>query len=652
MSLAPVRAGAWPTAVPFRSVARPAPGAIGLAALAAFAVAVRLAMADQQSAYMDEGTNVLTGRLLVERHAVYAEILNWAYGSYLWPLVAGLADTWGGLRMVRAVTAVCGLLMVLATALAAARLAPAAVPGTRRWGVALLGGAIMAVAPTAVGVARFGTYDALAGAGFMLGTSLLLPLGAAHRRRTLLAAAALLFVAFLAKYLVAIFFPFVCLALVVGTARQPGVALHHILWFVLPLFAACVGYLLVFLGPLLTLLGSSLHYADLRSADPLHEYVWTRSELCLLVGAAALGWRRARWPARLVAPGGTAMITGFQIAARPDFDFWKHSIYVVYFLAPLAALTWLAIPHNTGTWRVVSSMGLALGAGWAAQPSIGEASRVINFYPNLNPSLAAIESYTAGSALVLTDDTALRYYLYPAMDTDRVIGPFAFTYHGLDGLDAYRSAIADGYFDAIVLDGGVSPQGNAIHEQLAQTIDRGYTQVYSGDAGHGFSVAIYKPISPSRHPDAIDADGSWPVAYHFDAGLDGWGGHPETGDWQPGLQVETSTEHSWEDRPSLRFAVTEATSLLSLERAGPVRRLRAHLYLVPGDGGSSPVRVGFVAFDDAWQWHDDGFRWLVAPNTWTSITWELPQPGQYHELGLKFPANVAQVYVGAFEIVP
>src|SRR5581483_4713686 len=165
---------------------------------------VRLIDADQQSAYMDEGTYVLTGRMLVEQHAVYADVLNWAYGSYLWPLLAGFADRAGGLLMLRGLTALCGVLMTLATALAAYRLAPTTVRGRRRQAVALLAGAIMAVAPTAIAIGRFATYDGLAAAAFMLGISLLLPTEAPGRRLTLLGAAALLFVAFLAKYLVEI----------------------------------------------------------------------------------------------------------------------------------------------------------------------------------------------------------------------------------------------------------------------------------------------------------------------------------------------------------------------------------------------------------------------------------------------------------------
>jgi hypothetical protein len=629
---------------------------LGLAGLALFAFALRLAFAGEQSAYMDEGTNVLTGRLLIEQHAVYAEILNWAYGSYLWPLVAGVADMAGGLGAVRAVTAACGAIMALATALAAARLAPATLSPARRRTVALLAGGIMAIAPTAIAVGRFGTYDALAGAAFMLGVSLVVPVlpsarGPAHPWQ-LLVAAALLFVAFLSKYLVAIYFPFLCAYLVLGAARRPRLAVRNLLWFVVPLATACAVYLYVFLGPLLTLLSASLRYADLKSADPVREYVWTRPELWLLAIAAGFGWWTATRSARAVALGGTAIILAFQAEARPDFDFWKHSIYVLYFLAPLAALAWARVPQHTGTWRVVALGTVGVAAAWGSVRATAEASRLIDFYPNLSPSIAAIETYTAGAALVLTDDTAVRYYLYPAMATDRVIGPFAFTYKALDGLDAYRAAIADRYFDTIVLDGGVTPQGNAIGQQLGAAIDERYTRVYAADAGQGSSVAIYKAIPSSDAPSTAEADGSWPIAYRFDAGADDWGGHPDAGDWQAGLQVSTSDEQPWNGHPALRFAPSEQVSALTLRRAGPVRRVRASVYLVTGDPTNSPVRIGLVGFDDAWHWTDDGFRWLVAPGAWTTVSWDLPRPGAYHELGFKFPPEVRVAYVGDYEIDP
>jgi hypothetical protein len=622
-------------------------------ALGLLSLALRLAAAEQQSAYMDEGTNVLTGRMLIEQHAVYAEVLNWAYGSYLWPLVAGVADELGGLSMVRGVTAICGVVMVIATGLLAFRLAPDKLGGERRRGVALIAAAIMGVAPTAIGVARFGTYDALAGAGFMLGVALLVPadddrlVPAVH----LLAAAVLLFVAFLSKYLVAVYFPFVCVYVVARHGTRIRAAFRDAAWFVVPLAALCATYALVFLGPLLSLLTSSLRYGDLKSPDPLREYFWNRPELTVLAVAAVLGWRFANWRGRLIPVGGTAVIAAFQVVARPDFDFWKHSIYVLYFLAPLAALTWLRVPLTSGTSRVVSVVCAAVLAVLVWSPTLAAANYLTAFYPNLNPSLPAIEPAIANSALVLTDDTALRYYLYPAMSTDRIVGPFFFTYQSQDGLDAYRRAIADRYFDAIVLDGGVTPQGNAIRGQLGETIDETYQRVYSRQDGDS-TVEVYKPVRPSGSAAAEDTQLSWPVAYSFDSGSAGWGAHPDNADWQVGLQITTTDQPAWNAHATLQFTPTPNTSMVTWRISGHVTRVRARVLLVPNDDTPSPTRVGFIGFDGNWQWHDDGFRWVVPPNSWTTISWDLTSPNNFEEVGLKIPDGVSEAYIGSFEIDP
>jgi len=629
---------------------------LSLAGLSLFSFAVRLLFAGDQSAYMDEGTNVLTGRMLVEQHAVYAEVLKWAYGSYLWPLIAGAADTAGGLLMVRAVTACLGVISVLATALVAARLTPTSISASRRKGVALLAGAIMAVAPSAIAAGRFGTYDALAGAGFMLGVALLLPGTASYRRATLLAAGVCLFVAFLSKYLVAVYFPFICVYMVVAPLVQPQrhwrLAVRHLVWFVVPLTAACAAYLVMFLGPLLTLLTFSLGYNDLKSSDPLAIYVWDRLDLWLLAGVAVLGWRRATATGRVVALAGLAVVLGFQAEARADFDFWKHSIYVLFFLAPLASLTWLKVPLNTGTWRVVAVAGAGCAVLWLTPQAENNAQQLVGYYPNLGPSLAAVNTYTQNAPEVLMDDTALRYYLYGSKPMDAMVGPFSFDYQGLQGAEAYRRAVNDRWFGAIVLDGGVSPQATAMDQQIAPDLAQNYTRVFTGDAGNGYTVSIYTPSAPLAGSSMTDSAGPWPIRYTFDDGTQGWGAHPENSHVQPGQQVTTVMDPSVDSHPSLQFAVADQASTLGVLHSGSVRALRAQVYVQTSGGSTEPVRIGFVAFDQQWRWHDDGFRYLVTPGKWTAITWTLPDPGQYVELGLTFPANVQVADIGDFEIAP
>jgi hypothetical protein len=66
-------------------------------------------------------------------------------------------------------------------------------------------------------------------------------------------------VAFLAKYLVAIYFPFVCLYVMARFGCVLRGAAREVAWFVVPLSVLCAGYGLIFLAPLINLLSSSLH---------------------------------------------------------------------------------------------------------------------------------------------------------------------------------------------------------------------------------------------------------------------------------------------------------------------------------------------------------------------------------------------------------
>jgi hypothetical protein len=374
-------------------------------------------------------------------------------------------------------------------------------------------------------------------------------------------------------------------------------------------------------------------------------------DLWLLAGLSALGWRRASGTGRLVALGGLAVLLAFQVEARADFDFWKHSIYAVFFLAPLAALTWLELPLNTGTWRVVT-----LGAGawvlvWLVPRAELNAQQSVAYYPNLNPSLSAIQSYVEKSPEVLMDDTALRYYLYGRMPVDAMVGPFLLNYQGLQGVDAYRRAVDDRWFGAIVLDGGDTPQGMALDQAIAADLAQNYVRVYAGDAGNGYTVHIYTPIPPPPGSANGEPSGPWPVDYRFDTGTAGWGAHPENGRVQPGDQVTTLMEPSLAGQPVLRFTVSDSASTVATLYSGYVKALRARVN-VQSPEGNAPVRVGFVAFDQDWQWHDDGFRYLVTPGVWTTLSWALPEPGHYQEVGLKFPANVQVADLSEFEVDP
>src|SRR5206468_2125412 len=148
--------------------------------------------------------------------------------------------------------------------------------------------------------------------------------------------------------------------------------------------------------------------------------------------------------------------------------------------------------------------------------TLWQSSKLVAYYPNLNPILPALETETARARNVLVDDSAVRYYLYPRLSTDRVTDPFFFQYKG--------------------------------DEVLAARVVSSQSEVYD-----------------------------------FAAGAQDWGGHPDDGELEPGLQVAVSHDRTFNDQATLQFTANERASLVGLRRSGPVAYVRAQLYVAPAD---------------------------------------------------------------------
>ncbi|MBN9389951.1 MAG: hypothetical protein J0I20_18135 [Chloroflexi bacterium] len=633
--------------------------AVGLLGLAIGAFCLRFLPNNDHSAYMDEVSQILAGRYLLEQHSVYAYILQWSYGSYLWPVVAGGMDIVGGLTMVRAFTALCGAIMTLATAGVAYRLTSRALPERQRWFVGFGAGLLMAILPTGIGLGNFGTYDALAGAAFMSGIALLFPVEGRGRRSRLVAGSALLFIAFLSKYVIAAYFPFICLYLIFSAGSVKN-AISRIGWFVGPLTLACAAYFAIFRSDLLTLLSFSHTYSDLKTDDPFLVYVWERPEIWLLAAIASFGWGYANRQLKIVSLGGAAIILVFQLIARPDYDFWKHSIYLVFFLSPLAALALVTMLTRLFT-KTASNPALSparkrlrltgfsvvslVVLGILLSTSLTQANILVNFYPNLNPALPAIEQNVTGAKEVLTDDLALRYYLYPHIPTEEVTDPFFINYQGKTGLDAYKASVEDRYYDLIILDGGIGPVAQKVNAALQPLVQHYYNPVASVDVPNG-KVTIYK-----RQQCVVSEPTPGATLFNFSGGIQGWGGRPVKGDFQPGNLVSVSQEQSCDGQPSLKFTPSAAVPQVGITLKQPVKTVKAQVYIQTGTDFTGDSVIGMAAFDQNWQWHDDGFKQRVPTGRWVEISWQLPaNPGNYRELDLVFPKEATTVYISHVEL--
>lgn len=192
----------------------------------------------------------------------------------------------------------------------------------------------------------------------------------------------------------------------------------------------------------------------------------------------------------------------------------------------------------------------------ALSASLDRSSGVLAIYPDLTDAVGAIQEQTADVRTVLVDDSAVRYYLYPRIPTDRVTDPFEVTYRGQQGIDGYRLAIGDRYYDAIILDGGIGPLGKRIRQDLGGDIAQNYALVYAAEAPNTRTpIEIYRP----REAVAEAPAESEPQAYDFGAGVHDWGGQPDTGKLQPGLDVAISPERDWNGHPSPDLYLAQVT---------------------------------------------------------------------------------------------
>jgi len=313
----------------------------------------------------------------------------------------------------------------------------------------------------------------------------------------------------------------------------------------------------------------------------------------------------------------------------------------------------------TGTGRGVRRRAIAVsiivGAALPLPLSLASAQSngLTTFYPNLNPSLAAIKRETVGARKVLTDDSVLRYHLYSQLEPDDIVDPFFIEYEGVQGIDGYRRSIADRYWDAIVLDGGVGPLGERLRRELGSFIPRYYRLVYSHTSATGVRVEIYRPREEDVEAEAEADAAAGGTVYAFSAGLQGWGAHPPDGEQRPGLRVAIAEHPTFRGDPSLRFASAEDISLVSVRVGGTVRRVSAGLFVADEGQGPGAVRIGMVGFDAAWRWRDDGFQQVVPTGRWVTVRWDVANPGIFEEIGLKFPDGERHtVYVGRVHLVP
>jgi dolichyl-phosphate-mannose-protein mannosyltransferase len=443
------------------------------------------------TAYMDESIYVVYGRMFLARHfeAPLDSPLRWSFGWYLWPMMSALADRWGGLIAIRELSAALGTASVIAVYGFSRRLFGGA--------VGLGSAAVFAVMGPAVMASRIATRDAGSIFFFVFGLWAFVYAWQTNKLRGWLAAAACLICAFLCKYIVAIYFVFFGLL-----ALRRG--WRAVLAFCLPMALALGGYFAFYRQDLQYLLLYGGSYGSLRaSASEVWElYVARRIELWVIALLALLALaERSRRSGSVLLLLGAALALAFQWKTRADFDFWKHAVYPLIFLVPAAVHAMLSAAKRIG--ETLPLQAAISGAGilslcvftlWAGKSLAYD--RAV-FWPNVEPILSYFEGRLPENGRILIDDSVLRYYFHPRLRQSQMVDPFYFHYGQAQGEAAYRAAVQDGWFDYIVLDGGMGGEANALRRAIQEHHQLYWLRVEMPDPALGQSIQIYQRMESS-----------------------------------------------------------------------------------------------------------------------------------------------------------
>lgn len=452
------------------------------------------------SPFEDESFMILMGRSVLAHAPDVSIYMRTAFGWYLWPVATALADFSGGIVGVRLMSATLGTLAVLGMYLFARRLF-----GDR---IGLASSLLFAVSSPAILTARIATHDA-AGVPFLMFALLLFVRGWQRGEwRDWIGSALCFFGCFLVKHPLAVFFPPVCI-LAVLLDRKRG------LGFAVLLTILVTTYAVIYLDTIRTLVIFVAGFNAFRAPTDQLWTIYVRHRLdvwlCVVLALVAVfrGSRRERVIVAVLFVG-AATFAALHVARRLDYHTWKHAVYVLVFLIPAAAAGAVSLadrlmrsqPVPTSACLLIVA-GLIFGFG--RRGLLPNSGGLPFMWPNAGVVSEFLQARVQFGQRVLVDDTAIRYVLRDLLPSDHIVDQYFFQYGNKMGPAAYAQAVADGWFDYIVLDGTTSGGALALERAIEPVLGARYVERNRAmQPNTGEDAVIYERVSPavSRAPDA------------------------------------------------------------------------------------------------------------------------------------------------------
>lgn len=496
--------------------------------LLAIIFAIRVTNIRYNTLFVDEAIYVTIGKDALSG-MLDRSVNTWVYGSYLYPVLAAVADAVGGDIALRGLSALLSTSAAVFVFLTARRLFD---QQTALWAMLIFG-----LADVSLELGQYAVYDTLAVC--LLTASLYYLIRAASFPRTnetvnLLAAGFCFTLATFSKYLSVLYLPaMLCLGLILYLLRRRPTS---------PLFSKFLGaailpfglYAFIYYQDLIILLSGNF---GVQLDDPwaIIQIIWPKLDLVIFLALAGCSWLLLSVLQRVIAglPQRTQLwlmglipLLCLSIFAAPVYHListnlhaaWKHTIFSLIFLSPLAGYGCAApinyIRRQQGHRYVVFSIvGLIItlvGLIGFINQTIDQNRQFQHQWPNVSRVVDYLrqQELTPGQPVLAEGAQIYEYYFdfgpqYDAMWQDT----WYFNYGSRQGVEAMTAAIRDRRFDFVVLDGYYTPE---IRQDLTTALGLagytvGYKEVQILSSNESVLIQVY--TSPKLAEDKRKARG-------------------------------------------------------------------------------------------------------------------------------------------------
>lgn len=451
------------------------------------AFAIRVYNLNYNSPFLDEAIYIMLGKALFNGTFNDHTPFNWVGGMpMLYPTISALAYVAGGIVGARLINVILGTVSVYLMYEFAKNLHLwNEKHGDRTTGI--FAALFLAVSAIPISLSRIATYDMLSVTLFLGGLVFLLnALVKKHQNSYFWSALCLLF-AFLTKYTVFMFFPFIMLLVFLYARRYYKRQLEEVVFFII-MVSLGIG---IYIGKFFTELSSFItgqvvnrsSISSLGIVVQFLQFTYLPYLLGILGLLVLIFLRRLKTPILLFLLSFIPIIV--HVGANNVDTLQQSTIFSLIFIFPFAAFFCNFVMQRYKVGIVAITIVLFFLFMQYIDSRVRKEG-LEHRWPNSTEAMKYLKKQASGNDKILAESSDVAVLALDGKVSSRnIYSPYYFIYNGKTGAQAYKEAVNDRYFDIIELNGRTN-----LSPAISDIIDKKFRVIYDKD-----TFRIYKRIN-------------------------------------------------------------------------------------------------------------------------------------------------------------